>query len=162
MEVGLPDVRPSMHLSLQQWTWRQSWDDWDLKWWNSVNLRPSLAKKSRALLLTRHSVWETSSPLLFQAMEIWGLFHFLYFLKILFIYFFFRERGREGEREGEKHQCVVASCALPTGGPGQQPIHVPWLGIKPVTLWFSGRCSVHWATPTRASSLFLTHAFCPL
>ena len=26
-------------------------------------------------------------------------------LKILFI---FRERGKEGEREGEKHQCVVA------------------------------------------------------
>ena len=23
--------------------------------------------------------------------------------------FTFRERGREGEREGEKHQCVVAS-----------------------------------------------------
>ena len=29
--------------------------------------------------------------------------------------FIFRERGREGEREGEKHQCVVASCALSTG-----------------------------------------------
>ena len=28
--------------------------------------------------------------------------------------FVFRERGREGEREGEKHECVVASCALPT------------------------------------------------
>ena len=23
--------------------------------------------------------------------------------------------GREGEREGEKHQCVVASCVPPTG-----------------------------------------------
>ena len=36
-----------------------------------------------------------------------------HFFKILFIYF--RQRGREGEREGEKHQCVVASCAPPTG-----------------------------------------------
>ena len=27
----------------------------------------------------------------------------------------FRERGREGEREGEKHQCVVASCASAAG-----------------------------------------------
>ena len=27
----------------------------------------------------------------------------------LFILFIFRERGKEGEREGEKHQCVVAS-----------------------------------------------------
>ena len=27
----------------------------------------------------------------------------------------FRERGREGEREGEKHQCVVASHVPPSG-----------------------------------------------
>ena len=44
------------------------------------------------------------------------------FLKILFI---FRERGREGEREGEKHQCVVASCMPPIGdlacNPGMCP-----------------------------------------
>ena len=32
----------------------------------------------------------------------------------LFIYFF-RKRGREVEREGEKHQCVVASYMPPTG-----------------------------------------------
>ena len=38
------------------------------------------------------------------------------FLKILFTYLFL-ERRREGEREreGEKHQCVVASCVSPTG-----------------------------------------------
>ena len=30
--------------------------------------------------------------------------------------FIFRERGREGERDGEKHQCVVASHMPPTGG----------------------------------------------
>ena len=44
------------------------------------------------------------------------------FLKILFI---FRERGREGEREGEKHQCVVASLLPPTEdlacNPGMYP-----------------------------------------
>ena len=34
------------------------------------------------------------------------------FFKILFI---FRGKGREGGREGEKHQCVVASQAPPTG-----------------------------------------------
>ena len=38
---------------------------------------------------------------------VWGVLEGKsYFLKILFI---FRERVREGEREGEKHQCVVAS-----------------------------------------------------
>ena len=31
-----------------------------------------------------------------------------------FIFFIFRERGREGEKEGEKHQWVT-SCMLPTG-----------------------------------------------
>ena len=32
-----------------------------------------------------------------------------------FYLFIFRERGREGEREGEKHQCVVASHTPHTG-----------------------------------------------
>ena len=33
----------------------------------------------------------------------------------IFYSFIFRERGREGEREGEKHQCVVAFCMPPVG-----------------------------------------------
>ena len=33
----------------------------------------------------------------------------------------FRERGREGEREGEKHQCVVVSHMPPTGDPACNP-----------------------------------------
>ena len=41
-----------------------------------------------------------------------NLFSF-FFPKILFI---FRDGGREGEREGEKHHCVVASHAQPIGG----------------------------------------------
>ena len=32
-----------------------------------------------------------------------------------FILFIFRERGREAEREGDKHQCVVASSVSSTG-----------------------------------------------
>ena len=48
---------------------------------------------------------------------------FFYFLR--FYLFIFRERGREAEREEEKHQCVVASCAPPTGdvpcNPGMCP-----------------------------------------
>ena len=46
----------------------------------------------------------------------------LVFLKILFI---FRERGREGEREGEKHRCVVASGTPLYWGPDLQPSHMP-------------------------------------
>ena len=44
---------------------------------------------------------------------------FLFLLKILFIYF--KERGMEGEREGEKHQCVVASHVSPTGDLDRNP-----------------------------------------
>ena len=36
----------------------------------------------------------------------------------------FRERGREGEREGEKHRSV-ASCMYPNWGLSPQPRHVP-------------------------------------
>ena len=38
----------------------------------------------------------------------------MFFFKI-FCLFIFRQRGREGQREEEKHQCVVASHAPPTG-----------------------------------------------
>ena len=31
------------------------------------------------------------------------------FIYLRFYLFIFRQRGREGEREGEKYQCVVAS-----------------------------------------------------
>ena len=37
--------------------------------------------------------------------------HNLFFLRFYLVL----EKGREGEREGEKHQSVVASCVLPTG-----------------------------------------------
>ena len=39
---------------------------------------------------------------------------FFNFLKRFYL-FFFKEKGREGERQGEKHQCVVASHMPPTG-----------------------------------------------
>ena len=37
-----------------------------------------------------------------------------------FIYLFL-DRGREGEREGQKHPCVVASCVPPTGDLAHNP-----------------------------------------
>ena len=54
------------------------------------------------------------------------MFLFFKILLITFIYLFiYRQRGREGEREGEKHQYVVASQAPPTGdlacNPGMCP-----------------------------------------
>ena len=38
-----------------------------------------------------------------------------------FYLFIFRERAREGEREEEKHQCVVASRTTPTGNLARNP-----------------------------------------
>ena len=58
-----------------------------------------------------------------QVAQLAGVIGFLFicFLKILLVL----EQEREGEREVEKHQCVVASCAPPTGdlasNPGMSP-----------------------------------------
>ena len=56
--------------------------------------------------------------------KIFKRFYLFYFLNNIFkdfVYLFFRERGKEGEREGEKHQCVVASHAPPTGDLAHNP-----------------------------------------
>ena len=64
-----------------------------------------------------------------------------------------RKRGRETS------MCGCISC-VPNRGPGLQPSHVPWLGLKPVNFWFAGRRSIHWATPARVVSChFLTFIF---
>ena len=47
-------------------------------------------------------------------------FYRAWFFKRFYL-FIFRERGREGEREGENHQCVVASHVPPTRDPGMGP-----------------------------------------
>ena len=67
-------------------------------------------------------------------------FVFSFLKKILFI---FRQRGREGKREEEKHQCVVDCQAHPTGDLAHNPGMCRRLGIEPVILWFSGWHSVH-------------------
>ena len=60
---------------------------------------------------------------------------FLFFKKDFIYLFIFRDRGSEGEREGEKHR-LVASSMHPYQGPNQQPRQVPWPGInwQPFTL----------------------------
>ena len=57
----------------------------------------------------------------------WGppLYSLPFFLFLRFYLFIFRERGREGEREGEKHQCVVASHVVPTGDLAHTPVMCP-------------------------------------
>ena len=52
------------------------------------------------------------------------------FFKDFIFILFFRERGKEGQGEGEEHQCARETsfgCLshAPNRGPGPQPRHVP-------------------------------------
>ena len=77
------------------------------------------------------------------------------FLKDFIYLLLERGKGREKERERNIHVWDVASHIATNWGPGLQPRHVSWLGIRPVTFRFAGQCSVHWATPARAIYIFL-------
>ena len=83
----------------------------------------------------------------------------VYILLFVCLFVCFRWGWRDGERVGEKHQCVVASGMPPTGDLALQPRHVPWLGLEPVTFWFTGQHSIHWATLARAE---ITHSLCEI
>ena len=96
----------------------------------------------------------------FMCRDVLGWHHWVYtldfdpwnnsrILESFFKHFMFRERGREWKRGRETSMCGCLSHAL-CWGPGLQLRHVPWLGIIPATLWFTGWCSIHWATPARA------------
>ena len=82
-----------------------------------------------------------------------------FFLKISFI---FRQRGREGEREGGKHQCVVASPIPPTGDLALKSKHVPYTGN-----WTSD-LSVHklalnpLSHTSQGSIYFVSSYYCPI
>ena len=84
---------------------------------------------------------------------------YLFIYLFMYVCIYFLKRGREGEREGKKHQCVVASGMPPIGDLARHPGMCPRLGISPVTLWFAGQCSVHWATPARAEMWETQHPF---
>ena len=57
------------------------------------------------------AAWEEVPLYSRQVSIIWSGFWKFFFFNIFYL-FIFRQRGREGEREGEKHQCVV--CLLRT------------------------------------------------
>ena len=104
--------------------------------WTNKNLFKKMLFKSETWFT--FSKWITKWNSVSSSKHHWGslckLRHFIC-LFILFIFvkvlFNFRERGREGEKEGEKHQYVVVFPSAPYWGPGPQPRHVPRLGIEP-------------------------------
>ena len=72
----------------------------------------------------------------------------LWFLFLLRLYLFLEGKG------GKETLMCGRLSHTPNWGPGLQPRHVPWLGIELATLWFTGWCSIHWATPARADFYF--------
>ena len=91
---------------------------------------------------------------------------FFYFSIIIFLFFYFYSvtivcikdfiylfLGR-GERREKKINVLQPFTRPPHWGPGLKPRHVPWLGIKPTTIWFVGWHSIHWAIPARALNTF--------
>lgn len=69
-------------------------------------LRKEVFSEATLSLLMTYFVW----VLIFDLLEVQGFFSL--FFDFLFIS---RQRGREGQRKGEKRRCVVASCLPPTG-----------------------------------------------
>ena len=83
---------------------------------------------------------------------------FFFFLKILFIYLFiFKERGREGEREGKKHKSGFASHVPLTGDLAHNPGMCPdW----ELNQWpFGLQASPHFTEPHQGSSEFLKRIY---
>ena len=84
---------------------------------------------------------------------VWQIFIYIYFLTD--IIYLFLERGEGRERGRDISMCGFLSCAT-YWGPCLQPRHVPWLGIKLMTLWLAGWCSIHWVTMSRAIYFLIT------
>ena len=70
-------------------------------------------------------------------------------LSFLKFYLLFWERGREGERAGEKHQCFS-----PQLGTWPETQACALTGNRTGNFWFAGPHSIYWATPARARRLF--------
>ena len=60
----------------------------------------------------------TTDSISFIVVDNSGILLILFFKGFVYL---FRERGREGEREGDKHQCVVAPHVFPTGDLARNP-----------------------------------------
>ena len=75
----------------------------------------------------------------------------LFFFKILFNYLYTKGKGG---REGEKHQCVVSFYAPPTGDLAYNPGMCPDWELNQQPFGLQARCSIHSATPARATMLF--------
>ena len=87
-----------------------------------LSLLPCTASQTSAIALSvAFPIGQTTIPLFGECSPLNQLILF----KKVFYFFIFRERGREGERDGEKHQRVVVSRAPPTGDLAHNPGKCP-------------------------------------
>ena len=115
--------------------------------WNNFRLKglkeiEELGFFTLHILIFKYMIEKRATNQIWDFDLVFSKFFFMPFMDLIFI-FYFRERGREGERVGDKHQSVV-SCSR---GPNWQP------GIKPVTFHFEGQCP---AKPHRSGCFFLS------
>ena len=93
--------------------WRSKFSPLHMLWLHDLRFWSVISEKQLSISLKRTGTFWDGSVVKT------GSFFFRFYL------FVFRQRGKEGEREGEKHQCVVASQAPPTGdlvhNPGMCP-----------------------------------------
>ena len=90
----------------------------------------------------------------------WKMFLFFIFFKEFIHPFPERGKGREkGRKRGrETSMCGCLSCAS-YWGPGPQPRHVPWVGMKPATFWFSGWHSLSHTSQGHKYDLFRKQSY---
>ena len=81
-------------------------------------------------------------------------FSYLYFISFKGFIYLFLER-REGRKKARELLMCGCLSHAPSWGPGLWPRHLPWLGIKLATPWFTGWRLSHWATRAGLSSVDL-------
>ena len=81
---------------------------------------------------------------------------FCFFLRNFVIYLIIFREGKGGRKRGRETSICGCLSHAPYWVPGLQPRYVPWLGIEPATIWFSGLRSIHWTTAARARTRTFT------
>ena len=134
------------------WLFLEKWTETQLAVWKCSLQDP--APGSQSGIQRGFLEWE-----LINNQQIWHTFFSLYFkLTIFFLknfLYLFLERGERGRKKRRE----ISSVWL--------PLMAPQLGTWPTTqacaltgnwtcnLWFTGWCSIHWATPARAQTLYI-------
>ena len=98
----------------ESWVVARKWKTWD-----NLFCTHTVQHRGLHLICTQKYLLKTDNLTFSKDFYLFIFFDKSCFQQIHFLIFYlfiYKERVREGEREGEKHQCVVASHMPPTGG----------------------------------------------